>query len=104
MNSASYRGGDNFNRRDDGEDFSRRDDGDNLNRRNDGSENFNRRSDFRNRNEFSGRGRGPPHQGNGYHHHNGNGFHQPRPFQNENGTGRYTRVNNGTKQTPVAAA
>lgn len=103
MNSASYRGGDNFNRRDDGEDFSRRDDGDNFNRRNDGGENFNRRNDFRNRNEFSGRGRGP-HQGNGYQHHNGNGFHQPRPFQNENGNGRYARVNNGPKQTPVAAA
>ncbi|KAE8786700.1 putative G3BP-like protein [Hordeum vulgare] len=101
MNSASYRGGDNFNRRDDGEDFTRRDDGDNFNRRNDGGENFNRRNDFRNRNEFSGRGRGPP-QGNGYHNHNGNGFHQPRPFQNDNG--RYARVNNGPKQTPVAAA
>ncbi|KAL6616727.1 hypothetical protein ACP70R_038997 [Stipagrostis hirtigluma subsp. patula] len=86
-NNANYRGGDNFNRRND----------ENFNRSNDG-ENFNRRNDFRNRSEFSGRGRGPP-PGNGYHH-NGNGFHPSRHFQN--GNGRFARVN-GPKQAPVAA-
>ncbi|KAM0931443.1 hypothetical protein ACQ4PT_000454 [Festuca glaucescens] len=100
-NNSSYRGGDNFHSRRDenGDDFNNmRDDGDSFNRRNDG-ENFNRR----NRNEYSGGhgGRGPPPQGNGYHHHNGNGFHQPRPFPNENG--RYARANGGPKQTPVGA-
>ncbi|XP_014752407.1 putative G3BP-like protein isoform X2 [Brachypodium distachyon] len=87
VNNGNYQGGDNF----------RRKDGDNFNRRDD-SDNFNRPNEFRNRNEFTGRGRGPLH-GNGYHH-NGNGFHQPRPLQNENG--RYTRVN-VPKQTSVAA-
>ncbi|XP_051227886.1 nuclear transport factor 2 isoform X1 [Lolium perenne] len=100
-NNANYRGGDNFHSRRDenGDDFNNmRDDGDSFNRRNDG-ENFNRR----NRNEYSGGrgGRGPPPQGNGYHHHNGNGFHQPRPFPNENG--RYARANGGPKQTPVGS-
>ncbi|XP_062208130.1 nuclear transport factor 2-like [Phragmites australis] len=89
-NSSNYRGGDNFNVRND----------ENLNRRND-DENFNRRrNDFRNRNEFSGRGRGPP-PGNGYHY-TGNGFHPSRPFQNGNGNGRYTRVN-VPKQLPAPA-
>ncbi|TVU01879.1 hypothetical protein EJB05_18743 [Eragrostis curvula] len=118
-NNASYRGSDNFNNRNgesfngrndggnfnrrndsgrnDGENFNRRNDGENFNRRND-DENFNRRN-FRNRNEFSGRGRGPP-PGNGYHQ-NGNGFHPSRPFQK--GNARFTRVN-GPKQSPVAAA
>ncbi|XP_040378611.1 nuclear transport factor 2-like isoform X2 [Oryza brachyantha] len=62
-----------------------------------GGDNFNRRSDLRNRTEFSGRGRGPP-PGNGYQQ---NGFHPARPFQN--GNGRFTRVNNSPRQTPVAA-
>ncbi|KAL6853914.1 hypothetical protein ACP4OV_019943 [Aristida adscensionis] len=122
MNSGNYRGGENFNRRNEenfhrrneenfnrsndgehpnrrneGENFNRRNERESFNRRNEG-EGFNRRNDFRNRNEFSGRGRGPPH-GNGYHH-NGIGFHQPRPFQN--GNGRFARVN-GPKQAPVAA-
>ncbi|KAM0827155.1 hypothetical protein ACQ4PT_068381 [Festuca glaucescens] len=73
-NDANYRGAENFNRWDDG------------NRRNDDG--------YRHQNEFSGRGRGSP-QGNGYHQ-NGNGFHQ-------NGNERYARVNNGPKETPVAA-
>lgn len=116
MNNGSYRGADNFNnmrddtgadfsRRDDGENYNRRNDGgENYNRRNDGGENFNRRNESRNRNEFSGGGRGgrgTPLGNNGYHH-NGNGFHQPRPsFPNENG--RFVRAN-GPKQTPVGAA
>ncbi|PUZ40649.1 hypothetical protein GQ55_9G441400 [Panicum hallii var. hallii] len=93
-------GGENFNRRNDGgENFNRRNDGgENFNRRNDGGENFNRRNNFRNQNEFSGRGRGPP-PGNGYHQ-NGNGIHPARPFQN--GNGRFGRVN-GPKQSAVAA-
>uniref|UniRef100_A0A0E0NWL4 NTF2 domain-containing protein n=1 Tax=Oryza rufipogon TaxID=4529 RepID=A0A0E0NWL4_ORYRU len=61
-----------------------------------GGDNFSRRNDLRNRNEFSGRGRGPP-PGNVYQN---NGFHPARPFQN--GNGRFTRVN-GPRQTPVAA-
>ncbi|CAD6211550.1 unnamed protein product [Miscanthus lutarioriparius] len=96
-------GGENFNRRNDGgENFNRRNDGggDNFNRRNDGGENFNRRNNFRNQNELPGRGRGPPPPGNSYHQ-NGNGVHPSRPYQN--GNGRFSRVNNGPKQTPVAA-
>ncbi|KAF8698781.1 hypothetical protein HU200_035039 [Digitaria exilis] len=92
--------GDNYNRRNDGENYNRRNDGENYNRRNDGGENFNRRSNFRNQNEFSGRGRGPPPPGNGYQQ-NGNGVHPPRPFQN--GNARFGRVNSGPKQAPVAA-
>ncbi|KAK8445690.1 hypothetical protein SEVIR_9G368400v4 [Setaria viridis] len=92
--------GENFNRRNDGENYNRRNDGgENFNRRNDGGENFNRRNNFRNHNEFSGRGRGPPPPGNGYHQ-NGNGLHPARPFQN--GNGRFGRVNSGPKQSPVA--
>ncbi|CAN6289118.1 unnamed protein product [Urochloa humidicola] len=94
--------GDNYNRRNersDGDNYNRRSDGDNYSRRNEG-ENFNRRNNFRNQNEFSGRGRGPPPPGNGYHQ-NGNGLHPSRPFQN--GTGRFGRVNSGPKQSPVAA-
>lgn len=105
-------GGDNFNRRNDGgESFNRRNDGgenfnhrndgeENFNRRNGGGENFNRRNHFRNQNEFPGRGRGPPPPGSGYHQ-NGNTLHQSRPFQNANG--RFGRINNGPKQSPVAA-
>jgi hypothetical protein len=108
-NNASYRGGDNFNGRND-VNFNSRNDGGNFHGRNDGGRNdgenfnsrnedesFNRRNNFRNRNEFSGRGRGPP--GNGYHH-NGGGFHPSRPFQK--GNARFTRVN-GPKQSPIAA-
>ncbi|TVU46559.1 hypothetical protein EJB05_06100, partial [Eragrostis curvula] len=93
-------GGENYNRRNDGgENYNRRNDGgENYSRRNDG-ENFNRRNNFRNQNEFSGgRGHGPP-PGNGYNQ-NGNGFHPPRPVQN--GNGRSARVN-GPKQPPGAA-
>jgi len=96
-------GGENFNRRNDGggENFNRRNDGgENFNRRNDGGENFNRRNNFRNQNEFPGRGRGPPPPGNSYHQ-NGNGVHPSRPYPN--GNGRFSRVNNGPKQAPVAA-
>uniref|UniRef100_A0ACD5WUY7 Uncharacterized protein n=1 Tax=Avena sativa TaxID=4498 RepID=A0ACD5WUY7_AVESA len=113
VNNANYRGADNFNRRDGGGEYfnQRNDGGEYFNRRDDGGNHYNRRNDdsnfssrrddgFRHQNVFSGRVRGSP-QGNGYHQ-NGNGFHQPRPFQNENG--RYASVNNnGTKQTPVAA-
>ncbi|XP_062215329.1 nuclear transport factor 2-like isoform X2 [Phragmites australis] len=92
------RNDENFNRRNGGENFNHRSDGgENFNRRSDG-ENFNRRNDFRNRNDYSGHGRGPP-PGNGYHH-NGNAFHPSGPFQN--GNGRFPR-GNGPKQPPVAA-
>ncbi|XP_062211549.1 nuclear transport factor 2-like isoform X2 [Phragmites australis] len=56
VNNVNYRGGENFNRRNDGENFNRRNDGENFyrrkdhenfNRRNDG-ENFNRRKDHEN--------------------------------------------------------
>jgi len=102
--------GDSYNRRNDGETYNRRNDGENynrrndggeiFNRRNDGGENFNRRNDFRNQNELSGRGRGPPPPGNGYHQ-NGNGIYPVRHFQN--GNGRFGRVSSGPKQSPVAA-
>ncbi|AQL06086.1 Nuclear transport factor 2 (NTF2) family protein with RNA binding (RRM-RBD-RNP motifs) domain [Zea mays] len=86
-------GTENFNRRNDGggENFSRRNDGvgENFNVRNDGvGENFNRRNNFRNQNDFPGRGRGSPTPGNSYY---------------QNGNGRFSRVNNGAKQAPVAA-
>jgi len=94
--------GESYNRRNDGgEIFNRRNDGGEIfNRRNDGGENFNRRNNFRNQNEFSGRGRGPPPPGNGYHQ-NGNGIYPVRHFQN--GNGRFGRVSSGPKQSPVAA-
>ncbi|KAL6598261.1 hypothetical protein ACP70R_046426 [Stipagrostis hirtigluma subsp. patula] len=94
--------GENYNRsRSEGESYSRsRNDGESYIRRND-NENFNHRNngeDFNRRNEFSGRGRGPPPPGNGYQH-NGNGF-PSRPFQN--GNGRPARVS-GPKQSQDAA-
>ncbi|WVZ57283.1 hypothetical protein U9M48_007688 [Paspalum notatum var. saurae] len=95
------RNGDNYNRRNDSDNFNRRNDGgENFSHRNDGGENFNRRNHFRNQNEFSGRGRGPPPPGDGYHQ-NGNGVHSSRPFAN--GNGRFSRINNGPKQSLVAA-
>ncbi|KAG2551247.1 hypothetical protein PVAP13_9KG385500 [Panicum virgatum] len=102
--------GESYNRRNDGESYNHRNDGgeifnrrndggENFNRRNDSGENFNRRNNFRNQNEFSGRGRGAPPPGNGYHQ-NGNGLYPVRHFQN--GNGRFGRVSSGPKQSPVA--
>ncbi|KAJ1291665.1 hypothetical protein BS78_02G333500 [Paspalum vaginatum] len=91
-----------------------------------GFRNNDKRSDLRNQNEYSGRGRGPqgnghPQNGGGYHqnrndyHQNGNGYHQNgkgytgngfqqrRPYNNNNGNGRVDRSNGPRQQAPAAA-
>ncbi|CAL4929558.1 unnamed protein product [Urochloa decumbens] len=75
VGSANHRGSENFNRRNE------RNDGNNYNCRNDGEnyksdsgENFSRRNSFRNQNEFSGRRWGPSHPPGNSHHQNGYGL------------------------------